>query len=490
MVFSYNWLQSFFKKKLPKPKKLAEILSGHSFEVEEVRPVSSLLSNRAKKTDIDWILDIDVLPNRAGDCFSHSGIARECAALLNYKLENPDSGAKENKASKTKNFVSVEVKHKFACPRYTARLITDVKINPSPKWIQERLKICGLRPINNVVDIANYVMLETGQPLHAFDSEKLEGGKIIVRFAKNGERIITLDDEKYELDDEVLVIADSERPIAIAGIKGGKVPEIDKKTKIIVLESANFDNRIVRRGSKRIDLKTDASLRFEHGLDPNLTESAINRAAFLIQKIAGGRVSQGLVDVYPKKTFPKKIKLDLDYVNNLLGIKISEKEIKNILQQLEFKISNTRHKKENSKNLLVEVPVFRTDISIQEDLIEEIGRIYGYQKIKADFPVSSLIPPKRNLDIFWEDAIKNILREAGFSEVYNYSFFGEKEAKTFGWSEDELIEIENPVSVEQKYLRASLIPNLLGNVVKNLKNFNEIRIFELGKIFKKLKESS
>ena len=482
MLFSYNWLQSFFKKKLPKPEKLAEILALHSFEVEEVK--------RVRK---DWALDIDVLPNRAPDCFSHLGITREISAILNYKLGIGEWKLTEDKNLKAKDFVSVEVKPRQACPRYTARVITDVKVGPSPKWIRDRLEVCGLRPINNVVDIANYVMLETGQPLHAFDGEKLEGQKIIIRFAKEREKIVTLDEEKYDLDEDILVIADEKSPVAIAGIKGGKLPEIDNKTKIVVLESANFNPKVIRKGSKTIDLKTDASWRFEHGIDPNLTEIGINRAAFLIQKIAKGNVAKGLIDFYPKKVLPKRIRLDFDYVKSLLGREIPKKEIINILKRLDFKITGVR-----PLQIEVEVPTFRLDISIPEDLIEEIGRIYGYQRIKATFPTVSLIPPKRNLDIFWENVIKNILKEAGLTEVYNYSFVSPEQFSIFNsqfskvvdelrssshFANARVIEVENPISEKQKYLRPSLIPNLLKNVQKNQKNFREIRIFELGKIF-------
>jgi len=483
MNFSYNWLQSFFKKNLPKPEKLAELLTMHSFEVSEV-----------KKSGQDWILDIDILPNRGPDCFSHLGIVREISAVTGLKYVTDTYVLKEDKEIRTKDFIKVEVKDKTVCPRYTVRVITDVKIGFSPKWMRERLEVCGLKSINNVVDIANYVMLETGQPLHAFDGSKLEGKKIIVRFAHQGEKITTLDEEKYELEKEILVIADSNKPVAIAGIKGGKVPEIDLKTKVVVLESANFDPKIIRRVSKRIDLKTDASWRFEHGIDPNLTELAINRAAYLIQEIAGGKICQGLVDIYPKKVFPKIIKLDLDYVERLLGIKIPHQEIITILKSLGFKINpfgklrvnpeqSRRIKNPKLKIIEVKVPTFRLDLSLPEDLIEEIGRIYGYQKIPDRFPIAALVPPKRNLDIFWEDMAKDILKEAGFNEIYNYSFLSEKETETFKYSKKDLIELENPISSDFQYLRPSLIPNLLKNIEKNQPNFEEIKIFELGKIF-------
>ncbi|MBZ9578621.1 phenylalanine--tRNA ligase subunit beta [Patescibacteria group bacterium] len=495
MVFSYNWIQSFFKKKLLKPKEFAELLTTHSFEVSEVKRVGK-----------DFVLDVDVLPNRGPDCFSHIGIARECAALTKSKIKYPKSKIIEDKGLKAKDFIKVEVKDQKACPRYTARVISGVKVAPSPKWLKEKLKVCGIRPINNIVDIANFVMLETGQPLHAFDGEKLEGPKvkpsasygaskkIIVRFAKKRERIVTLDEEKYDLNDNILVIADAKKPVAIAGIKGGIIPEIDRETKIVVLESANFNPQVIRRGSKKLGLKTDASWRFEHGIDPNLTEFAINRAAFLVQKIAGGKIAQGLIDFYPKKVYPKKIKLNLAYVDRLLGVKISKKEIKNIFRRLNFPLYEN-----SSRSILVEVPTFRLDLSLPEDLIEEIGRISGFQKIPAILPLVSLIPPKRNIDRFWENLSRDILKEAGFSEVYNYSFISQKMATIFEYRPKNLMEIENPMSLEQKYLRPSLIPNLLKNVKENMKNlpasrlrsgqwqagFKEIKIFELGKIFRK-----
>jgi len=492
MVFSYSWLQSFFKRKLPAPEKLAELLTLHFAEVEEIR-----------KEGKDFALDIDVRPNRAGDCFSHLGIAREISAITGLIYRSSTSIIRENKNIKAKDFVRVEVKDKNACPRYTARVVTDVKVFPSPKWLQERLKVCGLRPINNIVDIANYVMLETGQPLHAFDGEKLEGERIIIRFAKEREKIVTLDTrarqsrakgedeatasspgEKYDLNENILVIADAEKPVAIAGIKGGKTPEIDRKTKIVVLESANFNSRIIRRGSKRIDLKTDASLRFEHGIDPNLTEFAINLAAFLIQRIAGGKVAGGLIDFYPKKVLPKRIKLDLNYLERLLGVKISTKEILDILHKLKFKKIEARPL--SKTQIMVEIPTFRLDISLPEDLIEEVGRIAGFERIPSVFPIAALVLPERNLEIFWEDLTKNILKEAGFTEVYNYSFISEKDAQIFGYpisTRPNLVEVENPTSDEFKYLRPSLIPNLLKDVEKNAKYVSEIKIFELGKVF-------
>ncbi|MDD4062692.1 MAG: phenylalanine--tRNA ligase beta subunit-related protein, partial [Candidatus Pacebacteria bacterium] len=251
MKFSYNWIQSIVIKKLPSPKDLADMITLKFFEVEGI-----------EKLKDDWIIDIDVLPNRAGDCLSHSGIAKEIAIMLNSKIREEEIKIRET-SKNGKDFVSVKVLDYEKCPRYTARVMTDISVGDSPKWIKERLESCGVQSINSVVDIANYVMLETGQPLHIFDLDKLSNKEIIVRNAKKGESITTLDNNKFNLDNNVLIIADSKEPLAIAGIKGGKKAEIDSKTKNIVIESANFDRTNIRITSRNIKLRTDASLRFE-----------------------------------------------------------------------------------------------------------------------------------------------------------------------------------------------------------------------------------
>ena len=456
MKISYNWLQDLIKEKLPQPAKLADLLTMHSFETELVKRVGK-----------DYLLDIDVLPNRAHDCLSYWGIAREVAALLKYSFKPIEYAKKIKSMSQPiKDFLKVEVKDKNLCPRYTARALINIKVGLSPQWLQERLKVCGLRPISNVVDIANYVMLETGQPLHAFDADKVK--TIIVRRAKKGEKITTLDNEKYDLDENVLVIADEKNPVCLAGIKGGQGPGIDGQTKKIILEAANFSPQIIRQGSKQLKLETDASWRFEHQIDPNLTQEAIDMAAYLIQEIADGQVLKGIVDVYPNKVRPKKVKLDIERVKSLLGIKISEKEIKDILTRLEFEIR---------PNFQVVIPTRRIDVSIPEDLIEEIGRIYGFEKIPSQLPRATLIPSARNEDLVYQNKVRDILVNLGFSEVYNYSFVNNKEE----------VEVLNPVSQEQKYLRSNLTSNLLKNIESNKKYFKEVKLFEIGKVFAKKK---
>lgn len=482
MVFSYNWLQSFFNTKLPKPEKLAELLTMASFQVE-----------RLEKKGADWVLDIDILPNRAGDCLSHIGVAREIGAVAQLKIISPRLTClgRENEKLKSKSLVEVKVENSDDCPRYTAMVVENVKVGESPKWIKERLMACGLRPINNVVDITNYAMLETGQPMHAFDADKVEDKKIIVRRAKRGEKIISLDNQEYVLDESVLVIADTEKPLAIAGIKGGTRAEISRETKTIILEAANFNQTLIRKTSRKLGLRTDASLRFEHNLDPNLTSEAIELAVKMLKEIAGGVVDSRSVDFYPKKVLPKKIALDINYLNRLLGINIPKQEIIRIFKGLDFKLQITNYpparlaskRAGEAGKLLVQVPTYRLDLNTPEDLIEEVGRLYGYEKIPAVFPSAVFIPPAKNSDILWEQNIKDMLLSAGFYELYNHSFIGDDEAKLFNYSIHELVEVENPVSVKQKYLRSSLIINILKNLKENLRYADSARTFEIGKVF-------
>ncbi|MFZ5559733.1 MAG: phenylalanine--tRNA ligase subunit beta [Patescibacteria group bacterium] len=463
MKISYNWLKEYVKK-LPKPEKLADLLTMHSFEVK-----------RLEKSRNDYILDIDILPNRAHDCLSHIGVARECSALLNSKFEYRNPKLIEDKKLKTTDFIKVEVKDKDACPRYTARVISEIKIGESPNWIQERLKAMGQKPINNVVDAANYVMFEIGQPLHAFDYDKLEGKQIIVRRAKKGEKIITLDNEICDLNENILVIADNKRPLALAGVKGGKKAEITNGTKTIVLESANFDIHTVRATSKETGIKTESSIRFEYGLDPNFTEQAIDRVAQLI----GGKIAKGIVDIYSKKVLPKKIKLNLEKIESVLGLKISKQEIIKKLRLLGFEIDNS---------LRVVVPTFRQDIEIEEDLIEEIGRLIGYNNIPTQLPFGLLGAAKLDDNLTIVNKVKTILEGVGFTEVYNNSFIGEGDLEKLDLSQKGYLELENPLSVDLKYLRKDLLINLLRNIKDNLRAYlgqdQGIKVFELGRVYR------
>ncbi len=468
MKFSYNWVQSFLDKKLPTPEKLSDILTMKLFEVEETE----------QKKD-DWTIDVDILPNRAGDCLSHAGIAREISAIIGSKFKEPDINLKEDEENDIGDIISIKVLSADDCPRYFAKAVTGIKVGPSPGWIKEKLEICGLQSINNIVDIANYIMLETGQPLHAFDMDKISG-KVTVRRAEEKEKIITLDGKEYSLGNEILMIADDDKLLGIAGIKGGKNAEISNQTKNIFIESASFNRKVIRKGSAKLKLRTDASMRFEHGFDSNINEAAANRAATLIKEIAGGKILRGAIDFYPKKNLPKKISLDLERTEKILGVRIEEMKTKEILKTLGFEIGERK-----GKIIEVKVPTRRTDVSLEEDLMEEIGRIMGYEKTPSKLPRMEVIPPKRNIGLFWEDKIKSIFKAAGFSEIYNYTFISQEQSNDFCHSEKQLIEVESPVSVEQKYLRPSLMPHIFRNVKENEKFFKDIKIFELGKVFSK-----
>ncbi len=463
MKFSYNWLDSFFEKDLPKPQELAEKLMMHFFEVEEI-----------KKIGQDTLIDIDVLPNRAADCFSHYGVAKEIAVLYDLKIKELKSELKEG-SEDINDYVQVEVEDNQLCPRYVLRGFKDIKIKKTPEFIKERLKTCGLQSINNVVDITNYVMLETGQPLHAFDGDKIEDDRIIVREAKNKEQIDTLDDIHYKLDKKTLVIADGKNPVGIAGIKGGKKAEIDKKTEKIYLEAANFDSKRIRKSSRNLKLRTDASARFEHGLSSVLAEKASKRASFLFQKYADATPLKGKIDVYPNKEKTKSLKLEYKKVNDVLGADIKKGKVNSILKSLGF------NPKEETEKVKVTIPLERKDIEFEEDLIEEIGRIYGYKNIEAKKPRAFVNSPNVNDYLFWGEKIRDILKQLNYTESYNYSFIDKKTKNLF--SIDNPVEMENPVSSDHKFLRPSLRPHLIKNVKKNEERYHNINIFELGKVF-------
>jgi len=464
MKFSYNWLKQYVKK-LPAPEELAKKLPLHSFEVEQI-----------VKKGVDTALDIDITANRVADCSSHLGMARECAVIFCLKLSKPDISIK--KEAKKVGLVEVEVKAGHLCPRYMATVLKKVKVGASPDWLKQRLEVCGLQSINNVVDSANYIMLETGQPLHIFDLDKLKGQKIIVRNALANEKITTLDGQELELDKEMLVIADNKDAIAIAGIKGGKGPEVSQETENIVIEAANFNSVSIRKTSQKLRLRTDASYRFEHNLDPNLAEQGMLQLIHLLQEIAGAGPVLSFIDIYPQKKEPVTITLELKRIEKLLGIEPSQKEVAQILNGLGFQIL-----KKNDKIMRLQIPTQRTDISLEEDIIEEIGRIYGYDKISGVLPSALILPAKKNIEVFWEEFSRDVLKEAGMTEVYNYSFISDKQVETFEIDKAGLLEVANPLSQEYKYLNSTLIPNLLKNVQLNLKYFSDVEIFELGKVF-------
>ncbi len=423
----------------------------------------------------DSTIELDILANRGHDALGHVGMAREIAALENKKLKYKSAKLPSKKSGRLK----VDIKDKDLCSRYIGVVMENVEIKESPDWIKSRLIASGLRPINNIVDATNYVMLELNNPLHAFDVNEVSNDKILVRRAKKGEKIKLLDKSVKELTLADLVIADSQKPLAIAGIMGGENSGITNETKTVVLEAANFNAINIRKSRTRLGLKTESSDRFEKEIDPNLAELAMARLIELL----GGKVVD-VVDNYPKKVFPWKIKLDLNYVNKLLGENIPLKEVIKILGSLELKTAGS------GSAITVEIPTFRIDLKTQEDLIEEIGRIYGYENINSQAPVAHVKPANVNENRLFEREVKNVLAGSGFSEVYNYSFYSAHDAGLAQLGAVKHLELENPMNPDQEWLRVSLIPNILKNIRENLKNFSEFNIFEMGRVYHPARNAS
>jgi phenylalanyl-tRNA synthetase beta chain len=352
------------------------------------------------------------------------------------------------------------------CLRYTAVMMEIKKVGTSPAWMKKVLETCGQRAINGVVDILNYVMLETGQPMHAFDADKVEG-KIMVRKAKKGEKITTIDNREIDLSPDHMVIADQKKALAIAGVKGGKEAEITDKTKRVIIESACFDAGAIYRTARDIDLRTDASQRYGHGMSPFTTEIGAGRAISLIEDICGGEVI-GETDVYPKKQPKTVIKFDIDRFSKITGVVILKDKAYMILRRLGFKVNGSG---------LVEVPPERMDVTIFEDLVEEVIRIYGLDAVRSVPPTISLHPAHSDGSFAYKERIKNAIVNAGYDEIYSYSF-GEEEGNG--------IELQNPMNREKRFMRASLIPSLKKVIDGSSKSFDDIKIFEVGKVFEAL----
>jgi phenylalanyl-tRNA synthetase beta chain len=439
-----------------------------------------VLENKAKvgiplakylgQTDI--IYEIGITPNRA-DCLSHLGVAREIGVLVNKKLNLPKINLKESKTPASK-CAKIEILDKKKCPRYSARVILNIKIEPSPKWLQDQLTAVGIRPINNIVDVTNYVLMEYGHPLHAFDYDTLAGHKIVVRTAKDGEKFITLDGKERTLNSDTLMICDAEKPIAIAGVMGGANTEISDSTKNILIESAYFDPGSVRRTSKYLGLSTEASYRFERGTDINITVTAANRAAQLIQEISGGELLKSELDVYPTKRKRNLVKARISRINSVVGISLTKKQIVTLLKKIDLDVRSG-----SKDEIMIEVPSFRNDVLEEIDIIEEVARLYGYNNIEtkthASIDFSTITPA----DIF-RDEIREYLIGSGFHEILSINL---QDEETTGLAGKPFIKVQNPVSAEMAALRTSLAPTAL-RIVKHNWNHGtkDLRMFEIGNI--------
>ena len=427
----------------------------------------------------DTIFDLDVTPNRP-DCLCLMGIAREVAALTGEEVHLPEIDYQEEEQS-IDSLISVDITAPELCPRYCASLVTGITISSSPVWLQQRLRSYGMRPINNVVDITNYVMLEYGQPLHAFDYHKLGGHKIIVRRAKNGETITSLDEEGRTLNNDILVIADKEKPVAIAGIMGGLGSEVSDETTAILLESANFDHATIRRGARHFQLTSEASLRFEKRLSRELPLVALKRATRLFHELAHGKVAKGVVDVYPGKVKPEGILISAEEVKRLSGLDVNIDEIVRVLTSLGFECRQTSV----PSQALIFGPYWRSDINCAADLVEEVVRIIGYDKIPATM-LSATLPerePRPRLEL--RKKIRGIMVGLGFQEVLTYSLTSlEKLRKLSIELEPEALKVANPMTKEQEYLRPNLRTGLIVALAQNQKvEPGGIRLFEIGKVF-------
>ena len=436
-------------------------------------PVGTPLAHHLRKTDI--VYDIEITANR-GDWLSHRGVAREISALTEKPLKPFSAKPRESKESASKA-ASVDIRDTQKCPRYVARILKNVTLQPSPSWMQDLLLSVGVRPINNIVDITNFVMLETGQPLHAFDYDLLEGHQIVVKCASEGERFVTLDGKERILDSDTLIICDGRRSVAIAGIMGGGNSEITEKTVNVLLESACFDSANVRRTSKLLGLSTEASQRFERGIDIDMTLLAANRAAQLLHDLAGAEVLKGTIDIYPKKRKQRRVTVRVARTNVVLGTNLTAGMVSSFLSRLGI---STRRLKGGT--IAATIPPHRNDLLEEIDLIEEVARIFGYNNIetKTDARVSFVSGSDRD-DI--EDPLRDFLVGAGFNEILTNSLQNRAHALLTG---EPGVEVRNPVSVDMQMLRPSLIPGAL-DVLQH--NFNHgqssLRMFEFGKVYRR-----
>jgi phenylalanyl-tRNA synthetase beta chain len=429
----------------------------------------------------DMLFEVAITPNR-GDCLSLIGIAREVAALCRTYVKYPPAGVHET-GPPIDTLTSVTVDDPENCPRYTARLIEGVTVGPSPEWLRERVESLGVRSISNIVDVTNFVMMELGQPLHAFDFNRLRGRRIVVRKAALGERFTTLDGLERDLPEGAVLICDGAAPVAIGGIMGGLNSEIVPDTRDVLIESAYFDPLSIRRTGRRLGLKTESSYRFERGIDPDGVLRALDRASELMREVGGGSISAGRIDIYPNPIKASEIVLRVEEANRFLGVRLSCGEMKDLLERIEMRVEQL-----DENRLRVIVPNFRGDITREVDLAEELARLWGYDKIPVTSPVAAVEAAEFEPHQRVRAEIKNLLIGAGFFEVINYSFISYDSIKRLGYPEDDPlmspIRLKNPLSDEQAVMRTSLLPGLLSNARYNFDHRSEdLKIFELSKVF-------
>ncbi len=458
------------------PEQIAVALTMAGLEVESLVPLSSETDE-----EDDWLMEIAVTPNR-GDCLGIVGIAREIAALMGGKLRKRPSDSRSAKGRGSKKWTTIQIDAAELCPRYSATWIRNVRVAGSPNRMQRRLEACGIRSINNIVDVTNYVMLETGQPLHAFDFDRLAGKGIVVRESKETRKFVTLDGIERELVPGDLLICAGDTPVALAGIMGGKDSEVTLETRSILLESAHFDPLAIRRTATRLGLHSEASHRFERGVDPEGTLYALERASMLFSEVAGGIREGGVIDCYPQRKKPEPITVRSHRVESLLGIQLKSEEIRRILERLGVAVTG------RSKSALKATPPsFRFDLCRETDLIEELARIRGYGDIPSTMPL--VRPQGGGLDLLLrrERRTRAFLVGEGLTELINTPFTsGEMNRRFYGLGEGGLspVSVLNPLVQESAELRLSLVPGLLGNLQTNMaQKAKSFWGFEFGKVF-------
>lgn len=457
MKISYNWLKWYIPE-APSPKTLEDIFTYHLCEVEGVEEIG-------EGENKDYIFDINILPNRAHDLLSHMGIASELASLLSIPFVH---SLEKYKKPESKN---TNLKIEITAPnvrRYMGRIVRDIKVAPSPGWVTNHLESIGARSINNIVDATNIVMYNLGQPAHAFDLDKITGS-IVVRHALPGEEMTTLDNKQVKLESTDVVIADEKNVLAIAGVKGGKVAEVDNNTKNILLEIANFDPVAVRKTARRIGIFTDSAKRFENDLSPSLGDLAIMELSGLLMEY-GFSNFEDVVDVYKIQTEGRKLSFDLNRISNILGITVTPVQMQNILERYHFEFTI----KDSIYEIIV--PPMRLDLNLEEDMAEEVGRILGYDKLNPKIPKLAFVPKKN--EVYSNSLLaRSILLGLGYSEVMTYSFASTGEVEVLASASD------------KKFLRTNLSDGLKESVKLNqnnlpLLNIKEVKVFEIGKVFK------
>ena len=426
----------------------------------------------------DVVFEYEITSNRV-DCFSVVGIAREAAATFRKEFHPPVVTPTGN-SEDVNDYIKVTVRDEELCPRYCARVVKNIKIGPSPEWMQRRLASVGIRPINNVVDITNYVMEEYGQPMHAYDLDTIAGHEIIVRRAENGEKFTTLDGQERQLDDSILMICDGEKSVGIAGIMGGENSMITDNVQTMLFEAACFDGTNIRKSSKKVGLRTDASGKFEKGLDPNNAQAAIDRACQLVEELGAGEVVGGMVDVYGTKREPVRVPFDADAINELLGTDIPKEDMLSYFKMIDLEYD------ENTNEVIA--PTFRQDLLRLADLAEEVARFYGYDNIPTTLPKGEATTGKLSFKLRIEEVARNIAEFCGFSQAMTYSFESPKVFDKLLLPEDselrKAVEIMNPLGEDYSIMRTTSLNGMLTSLATNYNRRNKnVRLYELGNIY-------